>query len=157
MATQLAGATPTQAQSANSTYLKWARDDQATARTALRTSIQIAERASQLLQAWQNPDDLKRAHKTCEDAYVQLNIARDATQRAAGTLQRAFSMPSPDPLASHLLTVIDKARDSLRSAHSALREAAAFEADRLTHVSNAAQRIQAGIQHTRVAAELAVF
>ena len=145
---------PAPAAAQASAYYQMARQEQAKAQNHLRESIRIAERSLKMLQSWQTPDDLKRAEKTVVDAYVQLNEARDATQRAGGALTRSQNLSVPDPMAQHLITIIDRARDAMRSAHQKVAEAAAFEAGREAHIAGALQNIVSSMQHNQSAQAL---
>ena len=91
------------------------------------------------------------------DSYLQLNEARDATQRASGDIQRSMNLPGADPLATNLISVIDKARETMRGAHTHVNEAAAFENGRLTRITNAIQHVQQAMQYTQLALDLSVY
>jgi hypothetical protein len=138
-------------------FFRIARGEQQKAQGHLRECVRIAERTIKILQSWQSPEDLKRAEKVVTDSYVQLNEARDATQRAGGALQRAQNLTMPDPMSGHVIGIIDKGRESMRGAHQAIAEAAVFENGRLTHIANALVNIQRAIQYAQTAADLAIF
>jgi len=146
--------TPVPASAQSSAYYQLARQEQAKAQNHLRESIRIGERCIKMLQSWQTPDDLKRAEKTVVDAYLQLNEARDATQRAGGAMTQSQKLSVPDPMAAHLITVIDRARDAMRVAHSHVAEAAVFEAGRDAHIASALQNIVSSMQHNQSAQAL---
>lgn len=137
-----------------SAFYKIARQEQQKAQGHLRESIRIAERCIQMLESWQTPEDLKRAEKTVTDAYLQLNEARDATQRAGGAMTRSQNLSVPDPMAAHLIKVIDKARDAMRGAHQNVAEAAVFVNGREAHIANALQNIVQSMQHNQAAQAL---
>ena len=137
-----------------SAYYQIARQEQAKAQNHLRESIRIAERCIKMLESWQTPDDLKRAEKTVVDAYLQLNEARDATQRAGGAMTRSQNLSVPDPMSGHLITIIDRARDNMRVAHQHVAEAAVFENGRDNHIAQALQNIVASMQHNQSAQAL---
>lgn len=137
-----------------SAYYKLARGEQQKAQTALRESIRIAEKSIKMLESWQTPEDLKRAEKTIVDAYLQLNEARDATQRAGGAMTRSQNLSVPDPMSAHLITVIDRARDTMRGAHQHIAEAAVFENGRAAHIAAALQGIMQSMQFNQTAQSL---
>ena len=137
-----------------SAYYQIARQEQAKAQNHLREGIRIAERCIKMLESWQTPDDLKRAEKTVVDAYLQLNEARDATQRAGGAMTQSQKLSVPDPMASHLITIIDRARDNMRVAHQHVAEAAVFEAGRDAHIAAALQHIVSSMQANQTAQSL---
>jgi hypothetical protein len=137
-----------------SAFYRIARQEQAKAQNHLREGIRIAERSLKMLETWQSPEDLKRAEKVIVDAYLQLNEARDATQRAGGAMTRSQNLSVPDPMAAHLITIIDKARDAMRGAHQHIAEAAVFVNGREAHIAQAVQNIVSSMQHNEAAQSL---